>query len=143
MAQYEITVLYHPDLEMDLDKATKKIEGIVTTNSGAITKTDTWGKRKLAYQIAKQDYAVYVCYTVELEPADVKKINDTLNITDEVLRFLIVRPDLKAVAKAEAMRADKAAKLAARGDQEDDRERDHDRGERSDRDDRNSSKNEE
>jgi ribosomal protein S6 len=45
-----------------------------------------------------------------------------LNITDEVIRFLITRPDLKAIAKAEEAKADKAKKAAARGDTREDDE---------------------
>jgi small subunit ribosomal protein S6 len=115
MAQYEIAVLYHPDLEVDLSKAEERVTKIFTTNSGKVTATDNWGKRKLAYPIAKNEHAVYVFYTVEAPGESVKKIESLLNITDEVIRYQIVRPDLKAIAKAEAAKAEKAAKAAARG----------------------------
>lgn len=118
MNQYEIAVLYHPDLEIDLDKATKKIEKIIADNGGKITKTDNWGKRKLAYTIKKQDFAVYVFYTLEIPADNVSKLEQTLNITDEIIRFLITKPDLKAMAKAEALKAEKAKKAAERGDKE-------------------------
>ena len=52
----------------------------------------------------------------------VKKVENTLNITDEVIRYLIVRPDLKKIAKAEAAKADKAKKAAERGDRGDDKD---------------------
>ncbi len=116
MNQYEIAVLFDPGLEIDLEKATSKVEKIITTGGGKIVNTDNWGKRKLAYPIKKQDFAIYVFYTAELSGESVQKINDTLNITDEVIRFLIVRPDLKKIAKAEALKAEKAEKAAARGD---------------------------
>lgn len=120
MNQYEIAVLYHPDLEIDLDKAVKKVTKIVTDNGGKVVNSDNWGKRKLAYPIAKQDFAVYVIYTVELPPTGVAKVESTLNITDEVIRFLITRPDLKAIAKAEADKIEKAKKEAERTDRDDD-----------------------
>jgi small subunit ribosomal protein S6 len=116
--QYEIAVLYHPDLEIDLEKATSKIEKILADNKAKILKTDNWGKRKLAYSIAKQDFAVYVFYTVEMPGASVTKVEQTFNITDEIIRFLITKPDLKAIAKAEALKSDKAKKAAERGDKE-------------------------
>lgn len=124
MNQYEIAVLYHPDLEIDLEKATKKVEQIFTDNGGSVVNTDNWGKRKLAYTIAKQDHAVYVFYTVDMPGSGVAKTESTLNITDEVIRFLITRPDLKAIAKAEATKAEKAAKAAERGDRADDDSKD-------------------
>lgn len=114
--QYEIAVLYHPDLEIDLDKATGKVEKIFKDNDGKVTNTDNWGKRKLAYPIKQQEHALYVFYTVDLPAESVHKVENTLNITDEVIRFLVTRPDLKAIAKAEAAKAEKAQKAAERGE---------------------------
>lgn len=122
MAQYEVAVLYHPDLEVDLTKAEEKVTKIFTDNGGKVTATDNWGKRKLLYTIKKQEYAVYVFYTVELPTEGVKKVESTLNITDEVIRYLITKPDLKAIAKAEAAKAEKAKRAAERGDSSDDKE---------------------
>lgn len=124
MAQYEIAVLFDQGLEIDLEKATAKVEKIIAENGGKVTNTDNWGKRKLAYPIKGQEFAIYVFYTVEMEGAGVQKINDTLNITDEVVRFLITKPDLKKFAKAEALKAEKAEKAAARGDKADDSDED-------------------
>jgi len=120
--QYEIAVLYHPDLEIDLDKAESRVTKIITDNGGKITKTDNWGKRKLAYTIAKQEFAVYVFYTVDMPGENVAKVEQTFNITDEIIRFLITKPDLKAMEKADVMRAEKARKAAERGDRADDDE---------------------
>lgn len=116
MNQYEVAVLYHPDLEIDLEKAAARVEKIFTDNGGKTTGVDNWGKRKLAYPIKKNEHAVYVFYTVELPAESVRKVESTLNITDEVIRFLITRPDLKAIAKAEALKAEKAKKAAERGE---------------------------
>jgi small subunit ribosomal protein S6 len=115
-SQYEIAVLYHPDLEVDLTKAEEKVTKLFTDNGGKVVATDNWGKRKLLYTIKKLDHAVYVFYTVDMPGEGVKKVESTLNITDEVIRYLITKPDLKAIAKAEAAKAEKAAKAAARGD---------------------------
>lgn len=114
MNQYEIAVLYHPDLEIDLEKATSRVEKIFADNGGKVTNVDNWGKRKLAYPIKKNEHAIYVFYTLELPAQSVGKIESTLNITDEVVRFLITRPDLKAAAKAEAAKAEKAKRAEAR-----------------------------
>lgn len=122
MNQYELAVLYHPDLEIDLEKASSKVEKIITDNGGKITKTDNWGRRKLAYPIKKQEFAVYVFYTVDMPADNVQKVEQTFNITDEVIRFLITRPDLKAIAKADALRAEKAKKAAERSESEDSEE---------------------
>ena len=114
--QYEIAVLYHPDLEVDLTKAEERVAKVVTDNGGKITATNNWGKRKLAYAIKGNEHAVYVFYTVELPGTSVAKVESTLNITSEVIRFLITRPDLKAIAKAEVAKAEKAEQAAKRGE---------------------------
>jgi len=118
--QYEVAVLYHPDLEIDLEKAENRVVKIFTDNGGKVVNTDNWGKRKLAYPIKHNEHAVYVFYTVELPADKVQKVEATLNITDEVVRFLIIRPDLKKMVKAEALRAEKAKKAAERGEATDD-----------------------
>lgn len=92
MNEYELVVLYHPDLEIDIDKALAKVEKVIKDAQGKIVKSDNWGKRKLAYQIKKQDHAVYVFYEVEIPGESVTKIEQNLNITDEVLRYLLVKP---------------------------------------------------
>lgn len=109
---YEIAVLYHPDLEIDLEKAAAKITKIFTDNDGTVTAEDNWGKRKLAYSIKNHDHAVYVFYTVDLPAQSVRKVEGILNITDEVIRFLITKPDTKAIAKAEAFKAAKEKRKA-------------------------------
>jgi len=116
MNQYEVSILYDPDLEIDLGQATGRVEKILTAGGGKVVKVDNWGKRKLAYPIKKHEAAIYVFYTVELPAENVQKIESTLNITDEVIRFLIVKPDLKAIAKAEAAKAVKAKRAAERGE---------------------------
>lgn len=98
MKEYELTVLIHPDLEADLDAPLKKVRDIITNAGGKITSEDNWGKKKLAYAIKREEFAVYVYMDVEL-PADAPlKISNTLNITDEVLRYLLVKADPKARA---------------------------------------------
>lgn len=108
MQQYEVAIVYHPDLEVDLSKAETRVTKIFKDNGGKVVKTDNWGKKKLAYPIAKNEHGVYVFYTVEIAPEAVSKVESTLNITDEVLRYLIVRLDPKELAKAEAAKAEKA-----------------------------------
>jgi len=127
--QYEVAVLYHPDLEIDLGKATAKVEKVLTDSGAKITNTDNWGKRKLAYPINKLEHAVYVFYSIDMPGQGVRKVEQTFNITDEVIRFLIIRPDVKAMAKAEALKAEKAKKAAERGSAEESAESEEPRGE--------------
>ncbi|MCE7936453.1 30S ribosomal protein S6 [Candidatus Saccharibacteria bacterium CPR2] len=92
MKDYELVVLIHPDLEIDLEKPLNKIKKIITDNKGKIIKEDNWGKRKLAYPIKKEEFAIYVYYDIQLPGDAVEKVSSTFNITDEVLRYLITLP---------------------------------------------------
>lgn len=90
MRNYEIAIVLHPDLEIDIESATSKVEKIIELAKGKVTKKDNWGKRKLAYPIKKQDWGIYVFYNVQLDPSAVAQIENTLRITEEVMRYLIV-----------------------------------------------------
>lgn len=109
MQEYELTVLIHPDLETNLDVALDKVRALITDNGGEIIKEDNWGKKKLAYQIKREDFAIYVCLDVKLPSQAPLKISSVLNITDEVLRYLLVKTDekIRQALKAQAERAAK------------------------------------
>lgn len=110
---YELTVLIHPDLEADLETPLAKVRDIITTAGGEITKEDNWGKKKLAYKINKEDFAVYVYFDVTL-PADAPlKISNILNITDEVVRYLLVTVDEKGRRALEEAKEQAASRGAS------------------------------
>lgn len=117
MKSYELTVLVHPDLEMNLEPATAKIKELIEKQGGKITKEENEGKKRLAYAIRGQEFAVYYYYELELPAEAPAKIEATLNITDEVLRHLLVTVDerkLKYEAKQAARRPhDEAADEAS------------------------------
>lgn len=87
---YELVVLLHPDLEIDVEAPIAKVEGLIAAVGGKVAKRDNWGKKRLAYRIRRQDFAIYVYFEVELEPAQVRPLEDTILITEEVLRHLLV-----------------------------------------------------
>ena len=110
MKEYELTVLVHPDLESDIETPLAKVRSLVTTNGGSIVTEENWGKKKLMYRIKNQDFAVYAYFDVML-PADAPlKISNTLNISEDVMRYLLVTADIKgrkALEEAKAAAADK------------------------------------
>ena len=96
MKEYELTVLIHPDLEADLETPLTKVRDIIKNAGGTIIREDNWGKKKLAYPIRRVEFGIYVYMDVSL-PADAPlKISNIFNITDEVLRYLLVTVNEKA-----------------------------------------------
>lgn len=118
MKEYELTVLIHPDLEVDLEAPLDKVRKLVTDAGGKVLAEDNWGKKKLAYRINNQDFAVYVQFNVELPAEAPLKISNTLNITDEVIRYLLVKVD----EKGRALLEDAKKRAAERGDADEDSE---------------------
>ena len=93
MKEYELTVLFHPDLEMNLDPALDKVKKLIEANGGKFEKEEAHGKKRLAYKINGQEFAVYYYIDVSLPAEAPAKISSTLNISDEVIRYLLVRTD--------------------------------------------------
>lgn len=96
MKEYELTVLINPDLEADIESSSKKIKDLVTSNGGEIVSEENLGKKRLAYKIKNQDFAVYLYFDVKLPAEAPLKIGNVLNITDEALRYLLVKVDERA-----------------------------------------------
>lgn len=105
MKQYELTVLVRPDFEANLDVPLAKVRDLITTSGGSISQEENWGKKKLQYRIKNEDFAVYVYFDVAL-PADAPlKISNALNISDEVIRYLLVSVDEKGRKALEEAKA--------------------------------------
>lgn len=120
MKDYELTVLIHPDLEMNIEPATTKVKDLIEKNGGKIVKETNDGKKRLAYAIKGQDFAIYYAYDVQLPAEAPAKIESALNITDEILRQLLVKVDerkLKYEAQQAARQANRANVESGEGEE--------------------------
>jgi small subunit ribosomal protein S6 len=91
MRNYEITYIVHPDLdEAAFKQLNDQIAGWIKDGKGKISKTDIWGKRKLAYPIRKQTEGQYVLLHVNLDPNQCAELERQLRLQESVLRYLIV-----------------------------------------------------
>lgn len=93
MKNYELTVVLHPDLEMNIDPALEKIKKILDDANANITKEESDGKKRLCYSINGQNYGIYQYYELELPAEAPAKISSVFNISDEILRYLLVKTD--------------------------------------------------
>lgn len=92
MRKYEVMYIIRPDLEQEaVQAAVEKFQGIITNNGGEITKHDVMGKRRLAYEIKKFRDGHYVLVHFNGNNDVVNELDRVLKISDEIIRFLIVK----------------------------------------------------
>jgi small subunit ribosomal protein S6 len=91
MREYEMVVIFHPELDENaLNDLIKRISGWVTEDGGEIVKTDIWGKRELAYSIRKQNQGQYVLINTKMDPKLGATLERNLGYLEPVMRYLIV-----------------------------------------------------
>ena len=109
MKDYELSIVFHPDLEMNLDPALDKVKKVIESNKGKIIKEENDGKKRLAYSINGQDFGVYYYFDLQLPAEAPAKISSTFNITDEVLRYLLVKADQRRTQAAALRKEEESA----------------------------------
>ncbi len=92
--QYELIYILPPDTtEAQVTELHAQVEAVVSRMSGRIEKTESWGRRKLAYEIGHQKEGVYVLEVINGSGELMKELDRRLKVIDQVLRHLIVRVD--------------------------------------------------
>lgn len=92
MRTYELMLLLSPELEEEAVEALlARTTEIVTSRNGEITNIDKWGKRRLAYEVQDHTEGFYVVITFKADNEATTEVDRVLKITEEVLRFLLVR----------------------------------------------------
>ena len=93
MRKYETIYLLKPDLDGEALKGlVEKFKSLVEKN-GELTNIDEWGKRKLAYPIKKYNEAYYVLMNFRSNPEFPHELERIYKITDEVIRYIIVKEE--------------------------------------------------
>ena len=92
MQRYELAVIINPDVtEESFPDVLDKITRFINQVGGAAIKVDRLGRRKLAYPIKKYREGDYVVAQFELEPDKAEELKASLRLSDEFLRYLLVR----------------------------------------------------
>lgn len=93
MRKYEVMYILRPDLEQDaIQAAVEKFRGIIA-DGGEITELQEMGKRRLAYEIDKFRDGYYVLVNFQATPAVVEELERVMKISDDVIRYLVVKID--------------------------------------------------
>jgi len=70
-----------------------KVEEVVRSLGGEVSKTDVWGKKKLAYPILKQTEGFYSVTQMSIEQEALKELDRLLKLRQDVWRHMIIRLD--------------------------------------------------
>ncbi|AGC67156.1 30S ribosomal protein S6 [Thermoclostridium stercorarium subsp. stercorarium DSM 8532] len=95
MVNYESIFVVNPQLEDEkIKEIIEKMKSLVESNA-QLEKIEEWGKKKLAYEIAKQKEGYYVLMQFTAEPNFPAELERVYKITEGVIRYLIVKRDEK------------------------------------------------
>lgn len=92
MPSYELMFIVKPELDDEqVSAATDRVHQLVVANGGSVTKTASWGKRRLAYQVGPHREGHYVVSNFEIEPDKIREVERVLKLSDTVFRHLLTR----------------------------------------------------
>jgi small subunit ribosomal protein S6 len=93
---YEVMVILDPDLEERTvaPSLEQYLNNVVKKDGGSVEKVDVWGRRRLAYEVAKNAEGIYAVIELQAEPATVKELDRQLSLNESVLRTKVIRPDV-------------------------------------------------
>ncbi|HRY60098.1 MAG TPA: 30S ribosomal protein S6 [Patescibacteria group bacterium] len=90
MKQYEITFIVSENYNEDKAKSiAKEVRELIESRGGKIEKDVFWGKRKLAYKIAKNTFGYYFVFVFVIDSVKVNSLNRDLNLNEKIMRYLI------------------------------------------------------
>ena len=121
--EYETIYILRPNTPNEgVAEVNTKIKGVIETMGGKIIKVDNWGKRRLAYEVAKERKGIYLYWLYLAQPGIVEEAERNLRMLDNVIRYLTVKVDENVDVGARPTEIDdtsyeKAAQTAA--DEED------------------------
>ncbi len=92
MYPYETLLILDPRLnEEEVAALLTKLQDTLKTLGGEIGKAESWGKRRLAYDMRKQREGTYAVLESKAEPATVKEFERQLKLNEQVLRYFTTR----------------------------------------------------
>lgn len=93
MRHYEIVVMVHPDQSDQVPAMTERYKAMVETDGGKVHRLEDWGRRQLAYAIAKLHKAHYVLMNVECTDKALAELENAFRFNDAVIRKLVIRKE--------------------------------------------------
>ncbi len=91
MNKYESVIIINPNLEGESIKALIEKFSNLINNNGKVDSVEEIGKKKLAYEIKKYKEGYYIVFKFESKPEAIAELERIYRITDEVMKFIVVK----------------------------------------------------
>ena len=92
---YELVLIINPGLSDDTANATvDTLKQFITTRGGTVVEVAPWGKKKLSYPIKHHLEGNYVLFKIQMTAALSKELEAQIRISENVIRFLVVRVEI-------------------------------------------------
>lgn len=91
MNKYESVIIVNPNVDEEGIKVLEKKFTDIINNDGKLEKIDNLGKRKLAYEVKKNNEGIYLVLTFEANADLIEELQRNYRITDEVIKFIVIR----------------------------------------------------
>ena len=114
MRHYEICFIVHPDQSEQVPAMVERYKGMVTARNGKVHRLEDWGRRQLAYPIAKVHKAHYVLMNIECDNETINEFEHSFRFNDAVLRHLTVKMTKAVVDPSPMMKEEKSRSMIER-----------------------------
>jgi small subunit ribosomal protein S6 len=92
--EYETIYILRPNTPNEgVAEVNARIRGVIEGMGGKVIKVDNWGKRRLAYEVAKERKGIYLYWLYLAQPGVVEETERNLRMLDSVIRYLTVKVD--------------------------------------------------
>ncbi len=96
MRTYEVMIILDPSLEeRTVEPSLDKYLNVIRKDGGSVESVDIWGRRRMAYEIKKNQEGIYAVVNLTAEPDTVKELDRQLTLNESILRTKVIRPDNK------------------------------------------------
>jgi small subunit ribosomal protein S6 len=91
MRHYEVVFLVHPDQTEQVSAMVDRYRQAIEIRGGSIHRLEDWGRRQLAYPIAKVHKAHYVLMNIECDQDALDELENAFRFNDAVLRSMVIK----------------------------------------------------
>ena len=92
--EYETIYILRPNTPNEgVAEVNTRIKGVIEGMGGKVIKVDNWGKRRLAYEVAKERKGIYLYWQYLAQPGVVEECERNLRMLDNVIRYLTTKVD--------------------------------------------------